>query len=293
MDFSPTTAHLFNDDNDSGGGGSSGALISRSGSLSSEARGTRPRVPSVVLRAGPSSAPALAPAPIPVSVPATVPAPREMQQRGPGTAFVSDRWLERDTGVRYAYGNSVQPFYDTVRQQQPPPPPQQQQQQQLQYQPQQRQWQQRWQQQEERPLPPDLPTDVGPIPTTLMPSHRHDPAVFNIPFATTVANPSRPSVDGDGGRGGGADGTWGSRTGTTRRERRQTQQVPLPPAPGISRKIPDMLGRNVESSEDINASVDEDRRNRPRVLKVRRLLLLLGLCVADWERAWVWQVVNG
>src|SRR6266446_2220026 len=134
----------------------------------------------------------------------------------------------------------------------------------------------------------DNGNNVGSNPTTLMPSHRHDPAVFNIPFATTVANPSRPSVDGDGGRGGGADGTWGSRTGTTRRERRQTQQVPLPPAPGISRKIPDMLGRNVESSEDINASVDEDRRNRPRVLKVRRLLLLLGLCVADWERAWVW-----
>src|SRR6267154_3989166 len=87
LDFSPTTEHLVNDDNYKGGGGSSeGALISRgSGSLSSEARGTRPRVPNDALGRSPSI-PALSPAPIPLSLPpASIPAPREMQQRGFGT----------------------------------------------------------------------------------------------------------------------------------------------------------------------------------------------------------------
>jgi len=206
--------------------------------------------------------------PVPVSVPASIPAPREMQQRGPETGFIGNHWLDRGetSGMRYAYRNSVHPYYETVRQQQPPP---QRQQQQLQYQPQQQQqWQQRRQQLEERPLPPDLPTDVAPIPTSLIPSYHRDSAVFNIPFATTVANPSRLSVHGGGGLGG-ADGTWGSRAGTTRRERRQTQQVPLPPpATRFSPNTPDTLGRNVESLEDVDAKVDEDRRDRPRVLKV-------------------------
>jgi hypothetical protein len=279
LDFSPTTEHLVNDDSYSGGGGSSGALISRSsGSLSSETRGTHPIDPfgrSPSLRA-------LAPAPIPISVPpASIPAPREMQQRGFGTGYIGDRWLERSetSGARYAYGNSAHPYYDTVRQQQPPPPPQQQQQQlqyhqqqQLQYQPQQQSRPLRWQQQEERPLPADLPTDVDAIPSSLMPSSERDITVFNVPFGATATKPSRLSTDGElggGGAGAGVDRnrTWGSRTST--RERRQTQQVPLPPPPMLSRKIPDTLGRDDESLEDTNVMTDEDRRNRARILKVR------------------------
>lgn len=79
---------------------------------------------------------------------------------------------------------------------------------------------------------------------------------------------------------------WGSRTST--RERRQTQQVPLPPPPIFPRKLPDTLGRNDESLEGTNVSVDEDRRNQPRVLKVRRFLLACCvLLVADWwGRPW-------
>jgi hypothetical protein len=277
LDFSPTTEHLVIDDSYSRGGGGSGALISRSsGSLSSEGRGTRlPRVPSVTLGATPSL-PALAPAPIP--------APREMQQRGFGTGYIGDHWLDRETsGARYAYGNSAQPYYDTVRQQQPPPPPPQPQQlqyqqQQLQYLPQQQSRSLRRQQREERPLPPDLPTDVGPIPSSLMPSSQSDTAVFNVPFATTATKPSRLSTDGalGGGGGGGINRTWGSRTST--RERRQTQQVPLPPPPTFPRKIPDTLAYDDEGLEDIDVSVDEDRLNRSRILKVRRFWLAVAFC---------------
>ena len=288
LDFSPTTEHLVNDDNYKGGGGSSeGALISRgSGSLSSEARGTRPRVPNDALGRSPSI-PALSPAPIPLSLPpASIPAPREMQQRGFGTGYIGDRWLDRGetSGARYAYGNSAHPYYDTVRQQQPPQQQQrqlqyQQQQQQQQYQPQQQPRPQRWLQQEERPLPSDLPTDVDPVPSSLMPSSQRDATVFNVPFGATATKPSRLSVEGGlggGGGGGGLDRRWGSRTST--RERRQTQQVPLPPPPTLPRKTPDTLGHNDEAYaglEDINVSADEDRRNRLRVLKVRRFCLLL------------------
>jgi hypothetical protein len=66
----------------------------------------------------------------------------------------------------------------------------------------------------------------------------------------------------------------GSLTG--KRERRETQQVPLPPPRRFSRNIPDTLGRNDEGSGDINVRVDEDRRNRSRVLKVRLLFCLLS-----------------
>jgi hypothetical protein len=182
LDFSPTTEHLVVDDSYSGGGGSSGALISRnSGSLSSEDSGhPPPTCPQRCTFGASPSLPVLTPDPIPAVPPASVPAPREMQQRGFGTGYIGDRWLDRGemSGATYAYGNSAQPYYDTVRQQQPPPrPPQQQQQQlqyhqqqQLQYQPQQQSRPPRRQQQEERPLPPDLPTDVGPIPSSLMPS---------------------------------------------------------------------------------------------------------------------------
>ena len=276
LDFSPTTEHLVNDDDYSGGGGGGSALISRSsGSLSSQAQLTRPRVPSV---GATPSLPALAH--IPLSVPASFPAPREMQQRGPETGYLIDRWLERETsGARQAYGNSAQPYYDTVRQQQPPPPPpQQQQQQQLQYQPQQQPRPPRpprRQQQEERPLPPDLPTDVGPLPPSLIPSYQRDTTAFNVPFASTVTKPSRLSVNGGLGGGGGVDGTWGSRTDT--RERRKTQQVPLPPPSRLPRRIPDTLGRNDGSLED--SSVDEDRRDRLRTLKVRRLACC---CAYPW-----------
>jgi hypothetical protein len=297
LDFSPTTEHLVVDDNYIGGGGSSGALISRnSGSLSSETRGTRvPRVPNDVFGASPSL-PVLTPDPIPISVPpASVPAPREMQQRGFGTGYIGDRWLDRGemSGATFGYGNSAQPYYDTVRQQQPPPrPPQQQQhqlqyhqQQQLQYQPQQQSRPPRWQQQEERPLPPDLPSDVGPIPSSLMPSSQHDAAVFNVPFAATATKPSRLSTDGGlGGGGGGADGTWVSRTNT--RERRRTQQVPLPPPSTFPRKIPDALGRNDESLEDINVLTDEERRNRARILKVRRFWLAVAF--SSWLTSVMW-----
>ena len=279
LDFSPTTEHLVNDDSyGRGGGGSGGALISRgSGSMSSEARGTRPRVPSVVLGASPS-----VPAPIPVSLPASISAPREMQQRGPGTGYLIDRWLDQGemSGARYAHGNSAQPYYDTVRQQQPPPPPKRQQ---LQYQPQPPPPPPlRWQQQEERPLPPDLPTDVGTIPPSLIPSSQRDPAIFNVPFAATVSKPSRLSTDGGLAGGGGGDKTWVSRTGT--RERRQTQQVPLPPTPKFPRKIPDTLGRDDENAEDNDVRVDEDRRNRTRVLKVRHFfsLAVAFYSLADW-----------
>jgi hypothetical protein len=295
LDFSPTTEHLVIDDNYSRGGssGSVAGLISRgSGSLSSETRGTRPpRVPSISFGTG-LSVPALAPAPAPVSLPpASVPAHREMQQRGFGTGYIGDRWLDRGepSGARYGYGNSAQPYYDTVRQQQPPPPPppQQQQQQlqyhhhqQLQYQPQQQPRPLRSQQQEERP-PSDPPTNVGFIPSSLIPSSQRDNAVFNVPFAATVTKPSRLSTDGGlgesgGGGGGGVDRMWGSRTST--RERRQTQQVPLPPPPIFPRKLPDTLGRNDESLEGTNVSVDEDRRNQPRVLKVRCFCLLFAFC---------------
>ncbi len=280
IDFSPTMDHLISMDNESKGGGSTNALLSRSsGSLSSETRGTRPRVPSIVFGAGPNaSIPALTPAPL--SVPASVAAPREMQQRGPGTGFIGDRRLDRgDTlGSRYPYGNSAQPYYDTVRQQPPlQSRQQQQQQQQLQYQPQLQQSRSlRWQRQEERRPPSDLPTDVNPIPASLMPSYQRDPAGFNAPFATMGTKPSQSNVDG-----GVAGGTWISRT-TSKRERRRTQQVPLPPPVSFPRKIPDMLGRNDGDTEGTSASVDEDPRNRPRILKVRRFCLLLSLPVADW-----------
>ena len=282
LDFSPTTQHLVNDDDYSGGG--AGAFISRSsGSLSSETRGTRvPRAPDDVFAANPSL-PTLAPAPIPISIPpASVPPPREMQQRGFGTGYMDDRWLDRGemSGATYAYGNSAQPYYDTVRQQQPPPPPRQQQQQlqyhqqqQLQYQPQQQSRPPRWQQQEERPLPSDLPTDVDPIPSSLMPSFQHDAAVFNVPFAATTSKPSRLSTDGGLG-GGGADKTWVSRSNT--RERRRTQQVPLPPPPTFSHKISDTLGRNDESLEDTNVLSDEERLDRARILKVRHFWLAVA-----------------
>jgi hypothetical protein len=153
------------------------------------------------------------------------------------------------------------------------------QQQQLQYQPQQQQRRPlRLQQQEERPPPSDPPTNVGPIPPSLKPSSQRDTAVFNVPFAATVTKPSRLSTDGGlgGGGGGGDDRTWGSRTST--RERRQTQQVPLPPPPVFPRKLPDTLGHKDESLEGTNVSVDEDRRNQPRVLKVRRFYLLFASC---------------
>ena len=289
LDFSPTTDHLINDDDysrRSGGGGDT--LISRSsGSLSSESRGTRPRVPSPAFGASPFM-PALAPASNPASVPASIPAPREMQQRGFGTGYIGDRWLDRGEppDARYAYANSAQPYYGAVRQPQPPPPSHQQQQQQqqlqyyqqqqLQYQPQQRSRSPRLQQQEERPLPADLPTDIDAIPASLIPSSQYDNAVFNVPFAT-VTKPSRLSTDGGlGGAGGAGVNRTGSRTST--RERRQTQQVPLPPPPAFPRKITDTLGRNDEGSV---ASVEEDRRNQPRLLKVRGVFDF-AVAVSSW-----------
>lgn len=262
LDFSPTN-HLVDDDNYSRGG-SGVALISRgSGSLSSETRGSRPRVPSVAFGAN-TSVPGLAPAPIPA---ASIPAPREMQQRGFGTGYIGDRWLDRggeSSGARYAYGNSAPSYYDTVRQQQ------------LQYQPQQQQPRTlHWLQKDDRPLPPNLPTDVDPIPPSLVPSSRRDTTVFDVPFAATVTRqPSQLSMDGGlekSGAGATVDRTWGSRASSTR-ERRQTQQVPLPPPPAarFSRKLSDTPGRNDEAyggldEKDINVGGD-----RSRVLKVRR-----------------------
>lgn len=102
-----------------------------------------------------------------------------------------------------------------------------------------------------------------------MPSSERDATVFDVPFATTTTKPSRLSNDGGLGGAGGADRTWVSRTNTReRRERRQTQQVPLPPPAMFPRKVPDTLGRNDESLGDISVSVEEDRRNLPRLLKV-------------------------
>ena len=251
LDYSPTTVHFVNNDDGEGGGGS----FSRSDSSSSyEAHGRRPSVGSVS-----ASGPALAPAPAPI--PLSVPAPREMQ--GVGTGFAS---------ARYAYG-SAPAYYDPVRQQsRPQPQPQQQPQRQL----------RRQQQQDEWPLPPDLPSfDTVRHPSALIPAYHRDLTAFDVPFAattttttttaTTAAKPSRYS--GDGGLPAGPRVS-------------RMSQVPLPPPA----RFPNALSRVDESPEDVSTVSGEDRRNRPRVLKVRRCSLR-RLLVAD--RCVAWQVVNG
>ena len=236
LDYSPTTAHLFNSDDEAGGGGS---LSRSSDSLSSEGQSGSTRRPSVrgAYAPGPP-APALAPAPVPVSVPV----PREMQQQGAGTGFAD---------ARYAYG-SAPSYYDPVRQQ-----PRQQPQQQS---PPQRQvrWQQQEEEEEEWPLPPaDLPPPGGVRhPSALIPAYHRELTAFNVPFAAT-ANPGKPlrfSVD--------------SGLNAGKRASRRTSQVPLPP-PRFAPKVSNTLWRVDESPEEVSTG-DEDRRYRPRVLKVRR-----------------------
>ncbi|KAH9998401.1 hypothetical protein BJV77DRAFT_750787 [Russula vinacea] len=172
-----------------------------------------------------------------------------MRQRGAGTGFAA---------ARYAYGSSTNTYYDTVRQQQrqPPPPP-------LSLPPRQRQprWQQQQQQEEPpRPRPPrsDPPSDVR-HPSPLMPAHRREPTSFNVPFAAAAGRPSRLSGDG-----GGAGGAWASHT---REQRRSQVQLP-PPAPRFQAKMPDRLSRVDEGLEEVDTVSVEDRRHRPRVLKV-------------------------
>jgi hypothetical protein len=241
LDYSPTTAHLFNNDDEAGGG----SLSRSSDSLSSDAQGGSTRRPSVRGAYAPGPP---APAPAPVSVPA----PREMQQQGAGTGFAD---------TRYAYG-SAPSYYDPVRQQ----PRQQQQQQQS---PPQRQvrWQQQQEEEEEEwPLPPaDLPPPSAVRhPSALIPAYHRELTAFNVPFAATATagKPLRFSVDGGLNAG--------------KRTSRRTSQVPLPPPPPPPRfppKISNTLWRVDESPEEVSAG-DEDRRNRLRVLKVRRSLCL-------------------
>jgi hypothetical protein len=242
LDYSPTTVHFVNNDDGEGGGGSF-SRSSDSGS-SYEAHGRRPSV-------GSASAPGPAPAPAPI--PLSVPGPREMQ--GVGTGFAS-------ASARYAYG-SAPAYYDPVRQQ---PRPQQQPQQQPQRQ------LRRQQQQDEWPLPPDLPSfDTVRHPSALIPAYHRDLAAFNIPFAattttttaTTAAKPSRYSTDG-----GLPAGPRVSRM----------SQVPLPPPA----RFPNALSRVDESPEDVSTVSGEDRRNRPRVLKVRRCFCFVLFEGCSW-----------
>ena len=224
------------------GGESGGGSFSRSSDSGSSE--ARGRRPSV----GSASAPVPAPAPIPLSAPSA----REIQ--GVGTGFA---------GARYAYG-SAPSYYDSVRQQpRPQPQPQQQPQPQV-----------RWQQQQDEwPLPPDFPSsDTVRHPSALIPAHHRDLTAFNVPFAaakttTTVTTAAKPlRFSGDGGLPAGPRVS-------------RTSQVPLPPpAP----RFPNTLSRVDEMSEDASTVRSEDRRNRPRVLKVRRRFRFVLLEVCSW-----------
>jgi hypothetical protein len=103
-----------------------------------------------------------------------------------------------------------------------------------------------------------------------MPAHRREPTSFDVPFAAaaTAGRPSRLSGDG-----GGAGGAWASHT---REQRRSQVQLP-PPAPRFQAKMPDRLSRVDEGLEEVDTVSVEDRRHRPRVLKVRHCLLV-GSC---------------